>query len=208
MDNFSLQAREGSYEPQAGWTESSISAKEIVTKKVYLSEQVLLDAQDIQSMTRGLEENGRGDIVLPPQRRSRCKTEDRTEAMIGRSMAIILNGKVLTLPKVSSASAETSKSPALSRRRLIRLSMRSIAIRSATIGFACRAFVSRRRRDRAFCTAAAHAGSAAQRFGDLSQQFPGKHDFATPAANDRADLGHCALIGAAAQRAAGLAVGG
>lgn len=103
VDNFSFQAREGSYDPQAGWTESSIFAKEIVTKKVYLSEQVLLDVQDIQSMTRGVDENGGATLCFHLNAAAGAKLKNATEAMIGRSMALILNGKVLTLPKVSSA---------------------------------------------------------------------------------------------------------
>lgn len=102
-DTFSLQAREGSYDAQAGWTESSITSNEPVTKKVYLSEQVLLDAQDIQSMTRGVDENGGATLCFHLNAAAGAKLKIATEAMIGRSMAIILNGKVLTLPKVSSA---------------------------------------------------------------------------------------------------------
>lgn len=102
VEKFSLQVREGSYDPQPGWSESSMIVQEPVTKKVYLAEQTLLEAEDIAEISRSWDDSGNPALSFQLNAAAAAKFRVSTEAMTGRSMAFILNGKILTLPKVTS----------------------------------------------------------------------------------------------------------
>lgn len=102
VENFSLQVREGSYDPQEGWSESSMTSTEPVTKTVYLAEQVLVDSQDIQSISRSWDDSGGAALNVQLNPVAGAKFKIASEAITGRTIAIILNGKVLLLPKVNS----------------------------------------------------------------------------------------------------------
>lgn len=129
VENFSLQVREGSYDPIEGWSQSTMTSNEPVTKTVYLAEKVLIDTKDILSVTRSWDEDGQTTLAFHLSAAAGAKLKVESEAMTGRSMAFILNGKVLILPKVNSPRAETSKSLASNRKRSTRSSTPLIGIR-------------------------------------------------------------------------------
>jgi len=108
---ISLEFRLAQYDPSEGLIEMPVEGSE---RKVYLRHEVLLANSDVASASVGTNELGEAVIKIALTRRGGKRLAEATERNINKSIAILVDGKIVSVPiireKIRWGAAEISAS--------------------------------------------------------------------------------------------------
>lgn len=103
MDSsFKFEIREADYETRAGFTERTMPKVELVHTPVYLGDAII-DLKDIARATAGMDDLGNPQLHLTMTESGATKLRTATEGLIGKYVAMVIDDKILSVPKLHSS---------------------------------------------------------------------------------------------------------
>jgi hypothetical protein len=102
QDAIKIELREADFDPRDGLMESSMIVIEPVRKPVYVGKEPIIGTNDIARATADVDEAGRPALSLKLTKQGASKLQIATTALIGHQIAIMIDDKILAVPKLLS----------------------------------------------------------------------------------------------------------
>lgn len=99
---ITFEFREAQFEPGDGLTESVMEINELVRKAVYLGQSPIVETSDIIQAKPAVDQNGNPALELYLSKQGESKLMAATRSLIGKQLAILIDGKVHSVPIVNS----------------------------------------------------------------------------------------------------------
>ena len=94
-----LEIRLAQSEPQEGWEEVK---EEKSGNKIYLHKTAVITSDDVQRAVADIDANGQPVIAVHFNKAGQEKMEKATQENLGKRLAIVVDGKVVTAPTIQS----------------------------------------------------------------------------------------------------------
>ena len=96
-NSTAIEFRLASFTPQSGWQERKLQNSQ---QTIYLADAVIIAAADIALANAGFTEDGMPSVFITMTESGRKKFAVATGRSIGKPIAIVVNGQVLSAPVV------------------------------------------------------------------------------------------------------------